>query len=101
MSIAIFTRLTAKPGRRQELLEVLRELALATRAEPGNEQFEVHPARDEPDLVLGYEVFVDQSAIDAHRATDAVRLAREKLDGLLVAPPEIAYGLDTASSESR
>ena len=93
MSIAIFTRLVAKPGRRDELLAALDELARSTRAEPGNEQFVCHPARDEADVVLGYELFADDAAIDAHRATDAVRIARERLDALLVQPPEIVYGL--------
>jgi quinol monooxygenase YgiN len=94
MPIAIFTRLTARPGRRDELLAVLTELAASTRAEPGNQQFVVHPARDEPDLVLGYEVFADDAAIEAHRATDAVHVARERLGDLLAAPPEIVYALD-------
>jgi quinol monooxygenase YgiN len=93
VAVAIFTRLTAKPGRRQELLDVLEELAVSTRAEPGNEQFVVHAARDEPDVVLGYERFTDDAAIEAHRATDAVRVAREQLDELLTEPPEIVYGL--------
>ena len=93
MSVAIFTRLTAKPGRRADLLAVLDELAVSTRAEPGNEEFSVHGARDEPDVVLGYERFVDDAAIDAHRATEAVRVAREKLDDLLTEPPEIVYAL--------
>ena len=101
MSIAIFTRLLAKPGRRDELLAALDELAESTRAEPGNEQFVCHAARDEPDVVLGYERFVDQQAIEAHRATDAVRLARERLDDLLSAPPEITYGMASESSASR
>ena len=94
MSIAIFTRLVAKSGRRDELVAVLEELAQSTRAEPGNEQFVTHAARDEPDVVLGYELFTDDAAMEAHRATDAVRIARERLDDLLSAPPEITYGLD-------
>ena len=75
VAVVIFTRLTAKPGRRDELLEVLDDLAEATRAEPGNEVFIVHAARDEPDVVLGYEVFADDEAVAEHRATDAVRVA--------------------------
>jgi quinol monooxygenase YgiN len=101
MSIAIFTRLVAKPGRRDDLLATLDELAQSTQAEPGNEEFTCHAARDEPDVVLGYERFVDDAAIEAHRATDAVRIARERLDELLVQPPEITYGLDADNSASR
>jgi quinol monooxygenase YgiN len=94
MPVVIFTRLTAKPGRREELLAVLNELGAATNAEPGCQRFVVHPARDEPDLVLGYEVFDDDNAVVAHRATDAVRVAQERLPDLLAVPPEIAYALD-------
>ena len=94
MPVVIFTRLTAKPGRRNELLAVLDELGAATSAEPGCQQFVVHAARDEPDLVLGYEVFVDDDAVVAHRATEPVRVATERLGELLAGAPEIVYALD-------
>jgi quinol monooxygenase YgiN len=81
----------AKPGRGGELLTVLEELATATRAEPGNDVFVVHAARDEPDAVLGYEVFRGDEALAAHRATDAVRIAQERLGDVLADPPEIRY----------
>ena len=91
--VVIFTRLLARPGRREELLAALDQLAEATRAEPGNEMFVIHAARDEPDVVLGYEVFRDDDAVAAHRATDAVAQARERLDELLAEPPVITYAL--------
>lgn len=94
MPVAIFTRLIAVPGKRDELLAVLTELAAATRAEPGNEMFVVHPARDLPDVVLGYEVFSDDQAVADHRATDAVGRARERLADLLIGDPIIDYALD-------
>ena len=93
MAIVIFTRLTAVPGRRDELLTMLNELGVATRAEPGCEQFVVHAARDEPNLVLGYEVFVDDDAVVDHRATEAVKVAQERLPELLTGPPEITYAI--------
>jgi len=94
MAVVIFTRLIAKPGRREELLSVLGELGVATRAEPGCSAFVTHAARDDADVVLGYEVFDDDDAVTAHRATDAVRVARERLDDLLVEAPRIDYALD-------
>ena len=92
-AVVLFTRLTAKPGRGAELLAVLDELATATRAEPGNETFVVHAARDEPDVVLGYEVFADDDALVAHRATAAVRVAQERLADVLAEPPVIEYAV--------
>lgn len=91
--VVIFTRLVATPGRGDELLAILDDLAVATRAEPGNEVFVVHAARDEPDVVLGYEVFVDDDALTTHRATDAVRVAQERLPDVLAEPPTITYAV--------
>jgi quinol monooxygenase YgiN len=92
--VIIFTRLVAREGKLGELRAALGELTVATRAEPGCEAFAVHAARDEPDVLLGYEVFRDEAALADHRATDAVARARARLDGLLVAPPEITYASD-------
>jgi quinol monooxygenase YgiN len=92
--VIIFTRLIAHEGRLAELREVLDELTVATRAEPGCEAFAVHAACDEPDVLLGYEVFRDDAALAEHRATEAVARARARLDGLLVAPPTITYASD-------
>jgi quinol monooxygenase YgiN len=92
--IVIFTRLTAAPGKRPALRDALDQLADSTRAEPGNEVFVVHEARDEPDVMLGYEVFRDDDALTAHRATEAVAQARAQLDGLLAEAPVITYALD-------
>jgi quinol monooxygenase YgiN len=89
--VVIFTRLTAAPGRGHELLAVLEDLAVATRDEPGNEVFVVHAARDEPDVALGYEVFRDDDALAAHRATEAVQVAQERLSAVLAEPPVISY----------
>lgn len=93
MAVVIFTRLIAKPGRREELLGVLDDLGVATRAEPGCSAFAAYAARDDADVVLGYEVFDDDDAVAAHRDRDAVRVARERLDDLLAEAPRIDYAL--------
>ena len=89
--VVIFTRLTAAPGRRAELLAALEALGDATRQEPGVETFVVHPARDEPDTVLGYEVFHDDAALAAHQAAEHVQAIGPTLAALLAAPPAITY----------
>ncbi|MSO79125.1 MAG: antibiotic biosynthesis monooxygenase [Acidimicrobiia bacterium] len=93
MAIVIFTRLTAVSGRRDDLLAMLEELGVATRAEPGCQEFVVYAARDEADCVLGYEMFVDDDAVVDHRATEAVKVAQERLPALLTGPPEITYAI--------
>ena len=89
--IVIFTRLTALAGRRDDLIASLESLADATNREPGAETFVLHAARDEPDVVLGYEVFRDDAALAAHQASGHVAAIGPTLVALLAAPPEITY----------
>ena len=89
--VVIFTRLNAQPGRRDELLAELEVFGLVVRAEPGNEAFAVHAARDLPDVVVGYEVFSDEAALAQHRASDETAAMTERLPALLAGPPEITY----------
>jgi quinol monooxygenase YgiN len=79
---------------RDALRAALDELAESTRAEPGCETFVAHPARDEPDVILGYEVFRDDAAVAAHRTTAAVAVAQDRLADLLAEPPTVTYALD-------
>jgi len=87
----IFTRLTARPGARDELLTELERFGEIVRAEPGNETFVVHAARDLPDVVVGYEVFRDEEALAAHRASPETAAMSDRLPALLAGPPEITY----------
>lgn len=89
--VVIFTRLTARPGKGAELLAALEAFADNSRTEPGTEVFAVHGARDLPDVVVGYEVFRDDDALAAHRASDATTEVTARLPSLLAGPPEITY----------
>lgn len=104
MSIVIFTRLTARPGCRNDLLAAFAPLLDAVAHEPGTEVFAMHTARDEADVVLFYEVYRDDAALAAHRESSAVRAVVPRLGDLLVGPPEITYadspGAGAAGSSS-
>jgi len=54
---------------RERVAEILRNLALATRQEPGCVNYVPHHVDGDPDTVLIYEQFRDQAAVDAHRAS--------------------------------
>ena len=59
---------------------IIRPLALASREEPGCVSYIPHWLREEPDTLLIYEQYIDQAAVDAHRATP--HFARYVTDGL-------------------
>ena len=90
----------AHPGRRAELLDLLRELVdAAATNEPGTLVYVMHEADDDPDVVVSYELFADEDALEAHKASRAVASVMPRL-GPLVAEgsfrrinPALATGL--------
>lgn len=47
----------------------LRELIAPTRAEPGCRTYEIYRSKDDPHAFFFYEIYDDEAAIDAHRAS--------------------------------
>jgi quinol monooxygenase YgiN len=54
---------------RETVSDMLRELALATRQEPGCVSFIPHTVEDDPAVVVIYEQYRDRAASDFHRTT--------------------------------
>jgi len=90
----------AHPGRRAELLEVLRDLVDAAAAdEPGTLVYVMHEAGDDPDVVVSYELFADEAALAAHRDSAVVAAVMPRLNALVAErsfrrlDPTLATGL--------
>lgn len=64
--ITFTVRMTFAPEDRLEIAEMLRALALASRQEPGCITYIPHSIEGNPDTVLIYEQYRDQSAVEAH-----------------------------------
>ena len=74
----------ARAGRRAELLELLRELVDAAASdEPGTLVYVMHEAADDPDTVVSYELFADEAALEAHKASPAVAAVMPRLQPLV------------------
>jgi quinol monooxygenase YgiN len=73
----------AHSGRRAEVLDILRELVDAAADEPGTLVYAMHEAADDPDTVVSYELFADEAALEAHKASPAVAGAMPRLESLL------------------
>lgn len=58
-----------KPEHRQPFVEATLENARDTIQEPGNLRFDVLGQADDPDRFLLYEVYRDEAAVAAHKAT--------------------------------
>ena len=70
MSFVLVVRMTAKEGEDDRVAELARELADASRAEPGCEAYV--PCRDpeDPRSFLFYEQYRDKSAFEQHGASE-------------------------------
>jgi quinol monooxygenase YgiN len=98
----------AHPGRRPELLELLRELVdAAADEEPGTLVYVLHETADDPDTVVTYELFADDAALEAHKASPAVAAVVPRL-GALVAErsfrrldPTLATGVPSVPQRGR
>jgi quinol monooxygenase YgiN len=84
MSFVLVVRITAKEGKEEETAATLRELADATRQEPGCELYIPVREAESPRSFLIYEQYVDEAALEAHGASDHFkRLATGTLLGLI------------------
>ena len=68
--ISFAVRLKFAPEDRDDVVETLRLLTLASRQEPGCVSYVPHHVEDDPNMVLIYEQYRDDKALDAHRASE-------------------------------
>jgi quinol monooxygenase YgiN len=78
--ISFTVRMRFDAGDREQVSELLRALATASRQEPGCVVYVPHRVEGEPDTVLIYEQYADRAALDAHRASEHYR--RYAIQGL-------------------
>lgn len=68
--ITFTVRMTFAPEDRNEIAEMLRALAVASRQEPGCITYIPHCVQGDPDTVLIYEQYRDDAAAEAHRHSE-------------------------------
>lgn len=78
----IIAILTAKPGKSDELLSLLRGMLPHCRAEPGNLRWEIWEDRSKPGCYVLDELYRDAAALDAHRETPHYRYYRAGIGDL-------------------
>ncbi len=89
--LSVVATMRAKPGKEQELREVLEALIAPTRAEADCVTYALHQGAQDPAVFVFYENWTSQAALDAHLATPHLQAALPKipelLDGDLVITP--------------
>jgi len=67
--ISFTVRLKFRPEDRQRVADLLTALAASSRREPGCVTYVPHTVEGEPDIVLIYEQYRDEQALEAHRSS--------------------------------
>ncbi|GBD15079.1 hypothetical protein HRbin25_00970 [bacterium HR25] len=81
----LLARLKLQPGKRQEALPVLEELARQVEAnEPDTLAYLFHFSQDDPDEVVVFELYRDEDAFRFHRRAPHVGELFKRLGALMV-----------------
>jgi quinol monooxygenase YgiN len=89
MPVAVIFKLSAQPGKRDELVAAFDDLLKAVDDEPGTIAYLVHTVDNDPDSLWFYEFYPDKAANEAHAASDALKAVFPKVAPLIAGRPEI------------
>jgi quinol monooxygenase YgiN len=91
-SVTVVATLRAAPGKADGLAELLVEQAgVIRKTEPGCIVYRVHRSTSDPDAFLFYEIYADDAAFAAHRASPHLAQYRKRREdeGLLDGPVDV------------
>lgn len=87
--MAVIAKLTAKEGKRAELVAAFEAMFTAVNDEAGTEIYALHEDLADADSVWFYELYTDGDATTAHSQSDTMKAAGATLAGLLAGRPEL------------
>lgn len=87
--VAEIAKITAVPGKRRELLDVLARMVEHANAEAGTEIYIFHEDAGDDVTVWTYELYTDQAARDAHGSSPAFAAIGAAVAPLLGAAPQL------------
>jgi (4S)-4-hydroxy-5-phosphonooxypentane-2,3-dione isomerase len=89
--VAIVARVTVKVGRAEEYVAAFAPLLEQALKEPGTLLYVLHRSSDDPQVFWTSEVYIDEAAFAAHRASD-VHAAATPVFAELIAASDVIIG---------
>jgi quinol monooxygenase YgiN len=84
--IHILAHWRAKDGKHQEVMALVKDMILKTRAEPGCMLYDAYQNIEDPHFILLDELYASDEAVDAHRNSEHFQIiVQEKIAPLLAA----------------
>jgi quinol monooxygenase YgiN len=87
----ILVRFRAKAGQERAFTNEMRSAVPATRAEPGNRQFEFYGDQEDPLNFMLYEEFADAAALQSHRERPEMATHLAAITPMLDGAPEASF----------
>jgi quinol monooxygenase YgiN len=89
---SVYGRMTALPGRRDEVIALLHEGFRAGGDGSGLLTYSINAAFEDPDTIWLTQLWTDKEAHDATTRSEPVATVSQRLHPLLAQPPEGSYG---------
>ena len=89
--VAIVARVTVKEGKAEEYIDAFALLLEQAQKEPGTLLYAIHRSKDDPHVFWTTEIYADDAAFAAHRATE-VHAAAEPVFTDLIAAADVTIG---------
>jgi quinol monooxygenase YgiN len=87
--ISLLALIKAKPGKEEELKKELMGILAPTRSEEGCINYTMHTDPQDPSLIMFYENWASQAALDKHLATPHITAFGAKAGDLLAEPLDL------------
>jgi len=87
--VAVFARIPAQPGKRDELVKAMQAAIDNAHSEAGTLTYILHTDDKEPDAVFFYEIYTDQEALAAHGSSDFMKEFGKSMRDLAGGRPEL------------
>ncbi len=97
--IVIHSEVPVKPDSRTEAVELLKEIATRSRAEPGVIDYRVTSDLEDSNMLRIIEHYEDEDAADSHESSDHVAQFQEQMEPHLAAEAELSIH-DVASKRT-
>jgi quinol monooxygenase YgiN len=87
--VAVFARIPAQPGKRDELVKAMQAAIDNANSEAGTLTYILHTDDKEPDAVFFYEIYSDSDALAAHGSSDFMKEFGKSMRDLAGGRPEL------------
>ena len=96
---SVFVKLTAKPGKRDEVIENLERMLPTVKEEAGTLVYSFHRDAANEDVVWVFELYTDGDALGVHAGSPAMAELIGSFGDILGAPAEMSLATPTADGK--